>query len=362
MILLMKSFSLIPVLAAFLCFSTSTFADRTWRFAVISDLNGSYGSLNYGQAVTAAIGDIQKQEVDLVISTGDMVAGQKTGLNYTGMWNAFHGVVTRPLDQAGIPLLPSPGNHDASAGGRKFQVERDHYERTWNGFAPTRFNSARAPDSRVQFLAGVPQNYPFYYAITMGPALFIALDSTLPGGLINNQFAWLENVLNHSGSFAVKVVFGHFPLYPFAFQRSQDSLAHGTVANGFYRRMESLLEAHEVDLYLSGHHHAFYPGRRAGHVRYVSVPLLGSGARALLNSSGDRTRRSPQGYLTFEFDAEGQIDMRATESPSLRDIGLNTLPSVISIPRANASDCGGCATFPSAFFIDPAQRVVYRRW
>ncbi|MBL9057575.1 MAG: hypothetical protein JNJ84_15015, partial [Rhodobacteraceae bacterium] len=47
------------------------------RIAVISDLNGSYGSTDYGQPVSGAVARIIALKPDLVISTGDMVAGQR---------------------------------------------------------------------------------------------------------------------------------------------------------------------------------------------------------------------------------------------------------------------------------------------
>ena len=98
------------------------------RVAVISDLNGSYGSTRYSARVAAAIERVIALEPDLVISTGDMVAGQRrpvlTEREVRAMWAAFHAEVTEPLSRAGIPLAVTPGNHDASAYGG-FEQERD---------------------------------------------------------------------------------------------------------------------------------------------------------------------------------------------------------------------------------------------
>ena len=38
------------------------------------------------------------------LSTGDMVAGEKAGLNYQAMRDSFHEVVTLPLAESGIPF------------------------------------------------------------------------------------------------------------------------------------------------------------------------------------------------------------------------------------------------------------------
>ncbi len=334
---------------------------KSFRLAVVSDMNGSYGSKSYEPALDAAIADIRAHGADAVLSTGDMVAGQKTGLDYAGMWRAFHSHVSGPLGQSSIPLLPSPGNHDAATGS-KFKRERDEYKKTFGSYPISRFNGGRDPDERIQFLAGVDQNFPFHYAVTMGPALIVALDATLPGTLIDGQLEWLRAVLERSGPYSVKIVFGHMPIYPYAFQRAHEHLAHGTASSGFYSKLEGLLETHQVDLFLSGHHHVFYPGKRAGSVRYVSVPLLGSGARHLLNKEGDKSTRASQGFLYIDFNSAGEIEMRALRSPQLTEIPLSSMPGSISIPSRDSTDCTGCSTFPSAFFLNSSQRTVYRRW
>lgn len=355
---IMKNLILLALVAPLAAFAQTS---KTWRLAIISDMNGSYGSKSYNRAVDAAIVDIRARRVDAVLSTGDMVAGQKAGLDYRGMWRAFHAHVTDPLGVSQIPLLPSPGNHDASAGS-SFRRERDEYQRTWSAYAVTRFNSARDPSTQVQFLPGVAQNYPYYYAMTLGPALLISLDATTPGHLATVQYEWLKSVLASSGPYSVKIIFGHMPLYPYAFQRVQDALSQGTSTNGFYRDFENLLEAHQVDLFLSGHHHVFYPGHRNGHVRYVSVPLLGSGARYLLNKEGRKTERSPQAFLYLEFNAQGEIEMSALRSPALTPIPLSALPETISVPTRSSSDCKNCSSYPSSFFLNSSQRTLYQRW
>jgi len=322
-------------------------------------MNQDYGSKQYTPALKAAIENIRHSGANLVLSTGDMVAGQKRGLDYTGMWNAFHNVVSRPLGSSGIPLLPSPGNHDGSAE-TNFANERNHYRATWNEFPLSRFNADRAPEDQVAFLPGVVQNWPLNYAVTMGPALFIALDATVGSTLVNNQLAWLESVLQKSGPYTVKMIFGHFPLFPFTFDRASNYLGEGnpTLAN----RLETMLEQYQVDFFLSGHHHAYYPGRRMGSVRYVSVPLLGTGARYLLTADRTERSRSPQAFLYFEFDAAGNIGMHAIKSPSMTEIVSESLPPAISIPRKDASDCKRCGTFPAAYFIDSSHRILYQRF
>lgn len=330
---------------------------RTWRIAVISDMNKSYGSKTYDSSVRAAIEHIRSQDVNLVLSTGDMVAGQMSGLDYLGMWNAFHNTVSRPLNQSAIPLLPSPGNHDAAAG---YTKERNYYSNTWKEFPLERFNPARTSDEQIKFVEDVVQNFPFNYAVTMGPAVFISLDATTVGGLINNQIDWLESVLKKTSAYKVKMVFGHMPLYPFAFGRAHEYMARGT-STSFYQRLESILETYKVNLFISGHHHAYFPGHRAGFTHYISTPLLGSGARAVLTKN--RTHKaSPQGFLYLSFNEAGDIDLQALKSPSYEEISLSSLPSEISVPTSSASDCVNCGSFSNAFFADKLNRILYWRW
>ena len=133
--------------------SGSAFA-QSLRVAVISDLNGSYGSTDYNPRVNAVVERIIKLAPDLVISTGDMVAGQRRPVlsetQVKAMWQAFHAGVTDPLRSAGIPLLVTPGNHDASAYGG-FEGERRIFTEQWRARKPAvGFMKAPPTEKRIQ--------------------------------------------------------------------------------------------------------------------------------------------------------------------------------------------------------------------
>lgn len=102
---------------------------------------------------------------DVVVSTGDMVAGRRQPLLFEdeirAMWQAFHRSVSDPLSAAGIPILVTPGNHDASAYDG-FQQERRIYEQEWR---------ARQP-------VPVKGDWPFAYAAEFGGVRFVSLDAT----------------------------------------------------------------------------------------------------------------------------------------------------------------------------------------
>jgi len=252
-------------------------SDAPLRVAVISDLNGRWGDTEYGPPVHEAVERVVALRPDLVLSTGDMVAGQRRGLDYAAMWAAFHAAVTEPLDAAAIPFAPAPGNHDAS-GYPRFEAERAAYADAW---------AERRPG--VTVIDGT--QFPFRYTFRVGPALFVALDATTVGPLAEAQMRWLDAALAGSDA-PVKVVFGHVPLYPFTVGREAEHIGDAA--------LEALLRRHDVDLFLSGHHHAYYPGRR-GPLRLVSMACLGGGPRPLIGTR----RRSERAIVTLEITRDG---------------------------------------------------------
>lgn len=277
--------------------------DGPFTVAVVSDLNGSYGAKWYSGYVHDAVGWITgRLKPDLVVSTGDHVAGQKPGLDYAGMWDAFHEAVTEPLAEAGIPFAPTPGNHDASAAGG-YRTERKRYEREWKKRRPN-----------VEFVD--QSHYPFRYAYEAGPALFVSINATVPGELSDEQFDWLKSVLeNHDAK--VKVVYGHLPLAPFAGRKKSETIGS--------KRLERMLKAQEVDLMLSGHHHAYYPGRR-GDLQLVGLSCLGGGPRKLIGTD----RRSRHGAVVLRIHDSGHIDVEARWGDEMRrHVDRTSLPPSI---------------------------------
>lgn len=339
-----------------------------WQFAVISDMNQSYGSTQYSEQVHRTIQHLttsyashsisqspsqtQGSSLPLVLSTGDMVAGQKQGLNYKAMWSAFHRAVTGPLTRHQIAFAPSPGNHDASIG-KGFQMERQEYRETFLQHRPSPLLNAKGERFAHDLNLLPGSQFPLHYAFLFRQVLFVAMDTTGVGPFSQEQWTWLQQVLKTPAQF--KVVFGHMPLLPFAFNRTHEYLAAGNSAFG--HSLEKLLDTHRVDLFLSGHHHAFYPGHRKAHTRYISVPCLGSGPRALVNDS----KISETGFLIFEVHPQRGIEMKAYRSRDLSRIDLNSLPRLLQLPKTDSASCKGCARFPSGLFLDGALRTLYLR-
>lgn len=276
----------------------------TYTVAIVSDLNSSYGSTSYRADVGAATNFITRDlKPDLVLSTGDMVAGQKAGLDYRAMWRAFHGVVTDPLSAADIAFAPTPGNHDAS-GYAAYADERDIYVDEWNQKRPT-----------LDYVEDT--YYPLRYAYRLGPALFISLDATTVGGLGQPQMQWLEDVLDDNADASVKVVYGHIPLWGFAQGRETEIIGDPT--------LETLLTTGGVDLFASGHHHAYYPGRR-DELRLLSMDCLGSGPRKLIGEDATSARS----LAVITYDRDGIHTVEAFEAPNFTTaIPRSSLPQWI---------------------------------
>jgi 3',5'-cyclic AMP phosphodiesterase CpdA len=293
------------------------------RLAVVSDLNGAYGSTRYEPSVDRAIERILELKPDLVISTGDMVAGQRrphlSRREVEAMWGAFHTRVSDPLEAAGIPLAVTPGNHDGSAY-RGFEAERRIYAEQWGAKKPG-----------LNFLDD--SHYPFYYAFVAGETLFIALDATIIGRLARDQMRWLRDLLREHGSeYRQRLAFSHLPLWPFAEGREREFIGDPG--------LEQLFQEANVALYLSGHHHAFYPGHKDG-IHYVSQSCLGAGPRKLVGA----TQRSPRSFTVIEIE-DGKFRLSAFRSPDFRrPVDWETLPERIrsqaaELTRADLVDDG----------------------
>ncbi len=279
------------------------------RVVVISDLNGRYGSTHYRQSVTDAVLRIGELNAALVISTGDMVGAQRPQplLNrhqLDAMWHSFDKAVVQPLAQLKLPLAVTPGNHDASGYGR-YRLERDVFQDFW-----------RARKPALNYLDD--SHYPLRYAYSLDDVLFISLDATRPGKLDEKQFLWLQQLLEkHAANYSHKIVYGHLPLWPFAQEREMEAL--------FDTRLESLLIAYEVDLFLSGHHHAYYPGAKDD-MRHVSQGCLGASPRRLIGVE----QRSPRTITVLDIEPGSEIKVSAYQGKTFNEpVDLNSLPKRI---------------------------------
>jgi 3',5'-cyclic AMP phosphodiesterase CpdA len=309
-----RTFFCIVLLVFLSAFPAGAVDDEPIRIAVISDLNGSYGSSRYNPRIAKAMERIAIIDPDIVISTGDHVAGQQRRPllerdRLEAMWQSFHGHVSEPLEGAGLDLAVTPGNHDAS-GERAFQLEREVYREQWQ---------PRRPD--VRFIDEA--DYPFNYAFAIRDVLFISLDVTMVGPLSTRQKTWLSDLLvQHANAYRHRIVFSHVPLWPFAIGRETEIIGD--------EELEEMLQEHRIDAYLSGHHHAYYPGFKDG-IRYISQACLGSGPRALIGTK----ERSGQSFTVLTLSGDGSIEIEAYGGPDFTELTeVRALPEKIISRRA----------------------------
>lgn len=244
------------------------------RLVVLSDLNGAYGSVTYDPEVHQAIALIQKWQPDLVICGGDMVAGQSNQLSSAqiqAMWKGFDQTLTQPLQTAKIPFGFTLGNHDGSgyqslAGDYVFERDRNLAKAYWQK-AHQRCGLEFVDD----------QHFPFYYAFRQHNIFYLFWDATT-AKLSSTQLKWVEQTLAQAQDAALRIVVGHLPLYAVAEGRNKA----GEILNDA-ESLKALLIRHKVHTYISGHHHAYYPGQKES-LRFLHSGALGGGPRPLIGS------------------------------------------------------------------------------
>ena len=290
------------------------------RIAVISDLNSQYGATDYEREVDKAIALIPAWQPDLVLCGGDMVAGQKRSLSkpqIEAMWAGFDRHIAAPLRKAKLPLGFTIGNHDGSGslsqGKYAFQADRDLAQAYW-------VDPAHNPGLTFVERAG----FPFYYSFAQNNVFYLVWDAS-SDRIDPEELAWVEKSLASplAQQAKLRIAIGHLPLYAVAKGRET---AGNYLAQG--DQLRSLLERYQVHTYISGHHHAYYPGKK-GHLQLLHTGALGSGPRPLLDSPlpPRKTLTIVDVDLAQSFTRYTTYDMKTEQV-----VDIQTLPRVINSP------------------------------
>ncbi|NJL83324.1 MAG: metallophosphoesterase [Chloroflexaceae bacterium] len=247
------------------------------RLLVVSDLNGIYGSTDYDPEVDKAMKLIPFWEPDMVVCSGDMVAGQSPTLSQEqirAMWAGFDEHIAAPLRQAKLPWGFTIGNHDASSAlgvGDKFlfKQERDLAAEYWDD---------PKHDPGLQF--GDRYEFPFYYSFIFKDIFFLVWDGS-SNHIPAEKLAWVEKTLAspQAQQAKMRILLGHLPLYAVAVGRNEP----GEVMENA-DELRAMLERYNVHTYISGHHHSYYPAHR-GDLQLLHMGILGSGPRPLIDSN-----------------------------------------------------------------------------
>ncbi len=289
------------------------------RILVISDLNSAYGSTDYESQVTKSVQMIPEWQPDLVLCSGDMVAGQYPSLTkpeIEAMWAGFDRYIAEPIRRSKIPYGFTMGNHDASGalsvGGKfLFSNERELASAYWNN---------PQNDPRLKFVDRA--GFPFYYSFEQNNIFYLVWDAST-GQIPKKQLVWVEQALASAEAQKAKmrIAIGHLPLYAVAVGR--DELGEFLTDN---EKLRSLLEKYNVHTYISGHDHAYYPARR-GKLELLHTGALGSGPRPWLNSS-----LRPINTLTIvDINLDSQSTIYTTYNmQTLEVVDQKTLPRTIT--------------------------------
>ena len=289
------------------------------KLGLISDLNGSYGSTSYSKAVQRGVTLLLRQQPDLVLCAGDMVAGQKRSLSNTqlkAMWAGFEQSVRAPLQQAGIPLLPAIGNHDGSSqqdqGGWIYERERQQADLFWH---------EHRGDLQSGFIES--ERFPFQY-VWRRPGLFVIVIDASSANVDSSQRRWIEAALNstHRQPDDLCLVMGHLPLTAFSEGRARSGEC---IANP--QELAGLMRRGGVDLVISGHHHAWYPSESLG-LRLLSLGAMGSGPRRIIGSSVT----SPPSLTLLEWSRPSKLIRETTiDLNTMQPMASEGLPAQLSV-------------------------------
>lgn len=282
------------------------------KILLISDLNDSYGSVSYSKEVHAIVERAKTIKPDIILCGGDMVAGQKASLTKTrldSMWYAFDQSVLSPIYQMGIPFGFTMGNHDAS---HSYVLDRESASSFWA------LNKHKANLTFVD-----DTHFPYYFSYMKNNIFFISWDAS--SAMIPEEVkSWMQQQLAMplATEARARIVLGHLPLYAIVASKNKNGevLAQADETLDF-------LKANQVDMYISGHQHAYYPATKEK-VTLLHAGCLGGGPRPILGHDGQATKA----YAILELPKHKNIEaMQITgyEPGNHRPIPLASLPDTV---------------------------------
>ncbi|WAC39258.1 metallophosphoesterase family protein [Pedobacter sp. SL55] len=247
---------------------------KTIKIAVISDLNSSYGATAYHPDVYATLKELENIKPDIILCAGDMIAGQKASLTTAqtqAMWNSFDNNILKPIQRTKVPFGFTVGNHDASP---SYLQDRELAQQFWK---------SKQKQLGLNFID--QSHFPFYYSYQQNGIFFISWDAA--GSKVNQEvFNWMEKQLQSKAAKKAKlrILLGHLPLYAIVASKNKpgEVLANNEKTANFF-------EQNGIDLYISGHQHAYYPSF-AKKLRLLNTGCVGEGPRPLLGDHRPATR------------------------------------------------------------------------
>ena len=331
------------LIATTACFGPDESARPFVRALVLSDLNGAPGSADYTPEVSQAVAFATTELTpDVVLIPGDMVDGQSDGLSEAEvrrMWAAFDRTVAAPLRAAGIPIVVTLGNHDGVR-----EAGHAHERRI-----AAEYWRERTPVKALPFVER--EHFPHRYSVRFGEVFVAVWDATHgASGADEELVEWLEDALDsdEADDARHRVVLAHVPLY--------DISAPPTYPGNVLENADDLREQLEdwgATMMVTGHHHAYYPGRR-GRLELMHAGSLGPYTRAL---KGDRA--APRKTITVMDFFPDSVRVTGYELDAGR--GTATEIALGSLPRVICAETGWVARRDLVELESACERPLWRR-
>jgi hypothetical protein len=291
-----------------------------YRIAVVSDLNSEFGSTNYEYQVDSIMQRIPRMfNPNMVVCGGDMVAGQSGSLTRAqldAMWAAFDTKIATPLRNANIPFAFTIGNHDGADG---YPLERERTNNYWR--SPGKYPGMHAIDTL---------NYPFYYSYmdrADGDIFYVTWDAN--SSIISSaELEWTKQQFASPAARNAKYRFliGHMPLYGVAQERDSPGNVLPQPDN-----LRQWMEELDVHTYISGHQHAYYPGKR-GKLELLNTGAAGSGPRRWL--SIDKAPVNTMTLMDIFYDEDKIVyttyDIKNMDAEAMELFDDKQLPEIIN--------------------------------
>ena len=286
--------------------------NQALKILLISDLNDSYGSTTYSEEVHDVIAKVETIRPDLVLCAGDMVAGQSKRLSVErldSMWSAFQSAVLTPLSERNIPFGFTMGNHDASP---NYLNDRQAASKFW-----------LANKSKVNLSFVDDRHFPYYFSYIKNNVFFISWDAS--SALIPESVkVWMHEQLQSpvAKDARGRIVLGHLSLYAIVEAKNKA----GEVLQNADETL-SFLKHNNVDMYISGHQHVYYPAAKQ-QVTLLHAGCLGGGPRNLIGQDGPAYKA----YSVIQIGKRKSVKKATIHGFLARDhrrVDLQELPEIV---------------------------------
>ena len=222
--------------------SLSLFADRTLgqsdtiRFAFITDTHfgqpSQSGELLYpDEWLRQALAGIERQRAEFILHGGDLIASSNNAAQYA----MFDSAMATPL-----PWYPMPGNHDI---GRESSATFEKIT-TW-----IRRGYGRGTNDR-EYYGFVKKNIGAFFVLNT--LANTSLDSAVRVRA-DSQLVEMDDFFTANASVPQKFICSHVPIFIDA--QSEDSTGYFSVGSPYRNRIITLMNKHNVRMYLAGHRH-----------------------------------------------------------------------------------------------------------